>query len=56
MELPKGIETKHRKSKNYVHVLKLLMNLYSQKQARRVWNQYTAESYGKSWLSTVCLG
>ena len=34
MELPSGIETKHRNSKDYV--LKLLANLYGQKQARRV--------------------
>ena len=38
MELPAGIETKHGNSKDYV--LKLLRNLYGQKQAGRVWNEY----------------
>ena len=38
MELPQGIETKHRNSKDYV--LKLLANLYGQKQTGHVWNQY----------------
>jgi len=41
MELPPGIETKHGNSKDYV--LKLLANLYSQKQAGRVWNQYMTD-------------
>jgi hypothetical protein len=36
MELPQGIQTKHRNSKD--HVLKLLRNIYGQKQAGRVWN------------------
>jgi hypothetical protein len=38
MELPTGIHTKHRNSKD--HVLKLLANIYGQKQAGRVWNSY----------------
>jgi hypothetical protein len=38
MELPQGIYIKNRNSKN--HVLKLLANLYSQKQAGQVWNGY----------------
>ncbi len=38
MELPTGIHTKHRNSKDYV--LKLLANIYKQKQASRVWNSY----------------
>ena len=41
MELPPGIETKHGNSKDYV--LKLLANLYGQKQAGRVWNQYMTD-------------
>jgi hypothetical protein len=40
MELPTGIHTKHRSSKD--HVLKLLANIYKQKQAGRVWNSYLA--------------
>jgi hypothetical protein len=38
MELPQGINIKNRNSKN--HVLKLLANLYGQKQAGQVWNSY----------------
>ena len=38
MELPTGIVTKFGNSKDYV--LKLLRNLYGQKQAGRVWNEY----------------
>ncbi len=38
MELPTGIHTKHWNSKD--HVLKLLANIYRQKQAGRVWNSY----------------
>ena len=38
MELPQGINIKNRNSKN--HVLKLLANLYDQKQAGWVWNIY----------------
>ncbi|KAL7503607.1 hypothetical protein ACHAXN_001832 [Cyclotella atomus] len=41
MELPQGIETRHGNSKD--HVLKLLANLYGQKQAGRVWNNYMDE-------------
>jgi hypothetical protein len=41
MELPQGIETRHGNSKD--HVLKLLANLYGQKQAGRVWNAYMVE-------------
>jgi hypothetical protein len=38
MELPKGVEMKNGNRKT--HVLKLLKNLYGQKQAGRVWNQH----------------
>ena len=38
MELPQGIETRHGNSKDFV--LKLVSNLYGQKQAGRVWNGY----------------
>ncbi len=38
MELPAGIHTKHGNSKD--HVLKLLANIYGQKQAGCVWNNY----------------
>ncbi len=38
MELPTGIHTKHGNSKD--HILKLLANIYGQKQAGRVWNSY----------------
>ena len=38
MEIPQGIETTEGNTKDYV--LQLLANLYGQKQAGRVWNQY----------------
>jgi hypothetical protein len=38
MELPAGIKMKYGNGKT--HVLKLLKNLYSQKQAGQVWNQH----------------
>jgi hypothetical protein len=41
MELPKGIKTATGNSKD--HVLKLLKNLYGQKQARRVWNSFLVD-------------
>ncbi len=41
MELPQGIETATGNSKD--HVLKLLKNIYGQKQAGRVWNSYLVE-------------
>ena len=41
MELPQGVETKHGNSKS--HVLKLLSNLYGQKQAGRVWNHFLVD-------------
>ena len=41
MELPSGIEVKQGDSKS--HVLKIISNLYGQKQAGRVWNAYLVE-------------
>jgi len=38
MELPQGIQTATGNSKD--HVLKLLKNIYGQKQAGRVWNSF----------------
>jgi hypothetical protein len=38
MELPQGIKTAIGNSKD--HVLKLLNNIYGQKQAGRVWNSF----------------
>jgi hypothetical protein len=38
MELPQGIETNHGNGKT--HVLKLLKNLYGQRQAGKVWNDH----------------
>eukprot|EP00956_Cyclotella_meneghiniana_P035933 scaffold119648_cov87-Cyclotella_meneghiniana.AAC.1 len=45
MELPQGIETACGKPKDYV--LKLLSNIYGQKQAGRVWNSYLVEKLGQ---------
>jgi hypothetical protein len=41
MDSPQGIETRHGNSKD--HVLKLLSNIYGQKQAGCVWNGYLVE-------------
>jgi hypothetical protein len=41
MELPQGIQTKTGNSKD--HVLRLLKNIYGQKQAGRVWNSYLVD-------------
>jgi hypothetical protein len=41
MELPQGIQTKHGNSKK--QVLKLEKNIYSQKQAGRVWNSFLVD-------------
>jgi transcriptional regulator GlxA family with amidase domain len=41
MELPQGIKTATGNSKD--HVLKLLKNLYGQKQAGRVWNSFLVD-------------
>jgi hypothetical protein len=41
IELPQGIKTANRDSKD--HVLKLLKNIYGQKQAGRVWNSFLVD-------------
>ncbi len=41
MELPQGIRTSEGESKD--HVLKLLKNIYGQKQAGWVWNEYLVD-------------
>ncbi len=41
MELPQGIQTATGNSKD--HVLQLLKNIYGQKQAGRVWNEYLVD-------------
>jgi hypothetical protein len=41
MELPQGIRTAHRNSKD--HVLKSEKNIYGQKQAGRVWNSFLVD-------------
>jgi hypothetical protein len=41
MELPQGIKTATGNSKD--HVLKLLKNIYGQKQAGRVWNSFLVD-------------
>ena len=41
MELPQGIQTETGNSKD--HVLKLLKNIYGQKQAGRVWNSFLVD-------------
>ena len=45
MELPHGIRTKFGDGKT--HVLKLKTNLYGQKQAGRVWNEYLGKGLRK---------
>jgi hypothetical protein len=41
MELPQGIKTATGNSKD--QVLKLLKNIYGQKQARKVWNSFLVD-------------
>ncbi|KAL7475903.1 hypothetical protein ACHAW6_001799, partial [Cyclotella cf. meneghiniana] len=53
MELPQGIESHHGDSKDYV--LKLLANLYSKKQAGRVWNHYLVECLEKLGFTSFLL-
>ena len=51
MKIPKGYQVQDAKSKDYV--LKLNNNMYGQKQAGRVWNQFLTGETGKSWLSAI---
>jgi hypothetical protein len=46
MELPKGIQLSSGNSRT--HVLRLINNLYGQKQAGRVWNQHLAKVLHKA--------
>jgi hypothetical protein len=41
MELPQGIQTKHKNSKDCV--LKLEKNIYGQKQAGHMWNSFLVD-------------
>ncbi len=41
MEIPQGIHLKNSNSKD--HILKLLANLYGQKQAGPIWNSYLVD-------------
>jgi hypothetical protein len=50
MELPKGIQFSNGNIKT--HVLKLIKNLYGQKQAGRVWNQHLARGLKKAGFAT----
>ena len=43
MELPQGIQTSEGDSKD--HVLKLLKNIYGQKQAGWVWNEFLIDKF-----------
>ncbi|KAL7474679.1 hypothetical protein ACHAW6_000642 [Cyclotella cf. meneghiniana] len=51
MELPPGIRKKQEKSKDYV--LRLLANLYRQKQAGCIWNQYMTDKF-KDTVTDEC--
>jgi hypothetical protein len=53
MELPSGIKTKHGNSKDYD--LKLLANLYGQKQAGRVYNQYMVDKIMRNWFPAISI-
>jgi hypothetical protein len=48
MELPKGIQLSSGNSRT--HVLRLITNLYGQKQSERVWNQHLAKGLQKAGL------
>jgi hypothetical protein len=50
MELPQGIQTKHGNSKE--HVLKIEKNIYSKKQAGRVWNSFLVDKLTSIWFTT----
>ncbi len=50
MELPQGIQTEDRNSKD--HVLKLEKNIYGQKQAGRVWNSFHVDKLKSKGFTT----
>jgi hypothetical protein len=63
MKIPRGFEIDGKPNKT--HVLKLLKNLYGQKQAGRVWNQHLQSTQGthrtgveakQSWRMPVLQG
>jgi hypothetical protein len=51
MELPQGIQTKHGNSKE--HILKLEKIIYSQKQARRMWNSFLLDKLTSIGFTTL---
>ncbi len=51
MKLPQGIETAKGNSKD--HVLKLLKNIYGQKQAGCVWNEYLVDKNEFHWIQEI---
>ncbi|KAL7477273.1 hypothetical protein ACHAW6_003086 [Cyclotella cf. meneghiniana] len=53
MEIPHGIETRERNTKDYV--LKLLANIYGQKQAERGWNQYLVSKLESIYFTQSCM-
>jgi Reverse transcriptase (RNA-dependent DNA polymerase) len=53
IELPKGCILKNKNNKDYA--LKVLKNIYGQKQARKVWNDYLIEGLTKQLGSKQCI-
>jgi hypothetical protein len=53
MELPTSIHTKHGNSKD--HVLKLLANIYGQKQAGQVWKNYFVTKLWEITFNQFCV-
>jgi hypothetical protein len=52
-ELPQGIQTKQGNSKD--HVLKLVKNIYNQKQAGRIWNSFLMDKLMSIGFTTLPL-